>query len=111
MHVIDPADLPVVLRDGEFELRMREVGDDMIVNFVRIPAGADFAPAFGGLPDGRCQCPHYGVVLKGAVYTDSAEGRVVYTAGQTFYWGPGMCRERSRTRGMWTSHRSRSFCT
>ena len=48
-----------------FELRMGEVGD-MIVNFVKMPAGADFAPAFAGLPDDRCQVPHYGDRAQGA---------------------------------------------
>jgi hypothetical protein len=88
MYVINSNDLPVALQDGPFELRMREEGD-MIVNFVKMSAGADFAPAFTGLPDDRCQVPHYGMVLKGRVYTDSAEGRQEYRAGEVFYWAPG----------------------
>ena len=62
MHTISAHELPIVLQDGEFELRMREEGD-MIVNFVKMPAGANFAEPFSHLDGGRCQCPHYGYVL------------------------------------------------
>lgn len=88
MHTISAHDLPIVLQDGEFELRMREEGD-MIVNFVKMPAGADFAEPFAQLEGGRCQCPHCGYVLKGRIYTDSEAGRQTYDAGDVFYWAPG----------------------
>ncbi len=55
MHTISAHEPPIVLRDGEFELRMREEGD-LIVNFVEMPAGAGFAEPFSHLGGGRCQC-------------------------------------------------------
>jgi hypothetical protein len=89
MHVIDKHDLPVVIADESgFELRLREEGD-MIVNFVTAPVGTDMAPMFVGLPDDRCQCQHWGFVLKGRIYTDGADGRTEYAAGDVFYWAPG----------------------
>lgn len=90
MLVIDPTELPVIMQDESgFELRMREVDENTIVNFVKMPAGADFTAAFSLLENGRCQCPHYGYVLSGSIYTDSGQGRTVYKAGEVFYWAPG----------------------
>ena len=51
---------------------------------------ADPAPLFQGLPDDRCQCPHWGVVLKGTLvyrYADGTED--VVEAGQAYYARPG----------------------
>jgi hypothetical protein len=89
MQVIDPQQLPIVLKSGPFELRMCDAGDDFIVNFMNMPGGFDSASDFVGLPDDRCQVPHYGMVLKGRIYTDSAQGRQEYGAGDVFYWAPG----------------------
>ncbi|WP_207839706.1 hypothetical protein [Williamsia soli] len=90
MFTIDPADLEVVMQDETgFELRMRDLGDDMIVNYVKMPAGADFTAAFSLLQNGHCQCPHYGYVLRGSIYTTSNGDRTVYVAGDVFFWAPG----------------------
>ena len=35
------------------------------VGFETHTADADIAPLFRGLPDDRCQCPHWGYVVKG----------------------------------------------
>src|SRR6201985_491111 len=48
-------------------------------------AGADPAEFFRGLPDDRCQCPHWGVVLTGSIsfrFTDRTE---TYAAGDAYY--------------------------
>ncbi|MDI9913975.1 hypothetical protein [Rhodococcus sp. IEGM 1379] len=50
---------------------------------------ANFAEPFAHLEGGRCQCPRYGYVLKGQIYTDSESGRQIYNAGAVFYWAPG----------------------
>lgn len=90
MFTIDPAELPVVMEDGTgFELRMRDLDENTIVNVVTMPAGADFTQAFSLLENGRCQCPHFGYVLEGRIYTDSEQGRTEYAAGEIFYWAPG----------------------
>src|SRR5450755_5183874 len=34
-------------------------------SFTTIRQGADLAPMLRGLPDDRCQCPHWGYVFKG----------------------------------------------
>jgi hypothetical protein len=59
------------------------------VAFETYTEDADMAPLFVGLPDDRCQCPHWGVVLKGKVtyhYTDTSETIV---AGQAYFAPPG----------------------
>jgi AraC-like protein len=50
---------------------------------------ADLAPLFKGLPDDRCQCPHWGYVIKGRVtyhYGDRAE---TIEAGEAYFAPPG----------------------
>lgn len=51
----------------------------------------DFDPAalFHGLPGDRCQCPHWGIVVSGALeirYRDHGE---TYRAGDAYYIEPG----------------------
>lgn len=74
--------------DG-FEGRYEEI-DGYTVGFETYTADADMAPLFQGLPDDRCQCPHWGVVLRGKLvyrYADGSED--VITAGQAYYARPG----------------------
>lgn len=64
--------------------------DDYTVGFETYTAEADLAPLFRGLPDDRCQCRHWGVVLKGCLiyrHGDGTEERI--TAGEAYYVGPG----------------------
>jgi quercetin dioxygenase-like cupin family protein len=42
-----------------------------------------------GLPDGRCQCPHWGYVLKGKLTFRFADHDEVFEAGDAFYVEPG----------------------
>ncbi len=51
------------------------------------PALAD--PLFKGLPDDRCQCPHWGYVLKGQRHYKFADHEEVYNAGEAYYVPPG----------------------
>jgi hypothetical protein len=64
--------------------------DGYTVGFETYTADADMAPLFAGLPDDRCQCPHWGVVLKGQLsyrYGDGSED--VIQAGEAYYARPG----------------------
>jgi hypothetical protein len=62
----------------------------MVIALERWNAGLDTAEMFADLPDGACQEPHWGYVLKGSVtmrYTDgSAE---TLTTGQAYSIRPG----------------------
>src|SRR5437899_11297157 len=50
---------------------------------------ADLAALFAGLPDDRCQCPHWGVVVKGTVHYRYADREETIDAGETYYAPPG----------------------
>jgi hypothetical protein len=59
------------------------------VNFVSIRKDHDLAPMLSGLPGGRCQCPHWGYVLKGRITVRYADHEEVCEAGDAFYMPPG----------------------
>ena len=56
---------------------------------IRLEAGVRTDPLFAGLPDDRCQCPHWGYIISGTMRVHSAAGSRDYTAGETYYWAPG----------------------
>lgn len=81
-------DVPTAIEGEGVELRKQSLGT-MTVAFVRAQKGTDLRPALQGLPDGLCQCPHWGYVLKGKVRMHTNAGHYDYEAGQAFYWAPG----------------------
>jgi hypothetical protein len=50
---------------------------------------ADAAPLFKGLPDDRCQSPHWGYVVSGKVTFKYADREEVYEGGDAYYAPPG----------------------
>jgi hypothetical protein len=80
---------PVAIESDGVELRKTEIGGDMTVAFVHLPAGADLGPALVGLPADLCPCPHWGYLLSGRMEMRTKDGADVYEAGQAFYWSPG----------------------
>ncbi len=79
---------PVVLDEIEVEGRYVELGD-LTVAFETFRTDADPAPLFQGLPDDRCQCPHWGVVLSGEVTMRFADHEETYRAGDAYLTPPG----------------------
>jgi hypothetical protein len=75
-------DLPVL------QARYAEL-DDYTVGFESYPEDVDPAPLFTGLPDDRCQCPHWGVVQSGQVTFRWADREETYGAGDAYYAPPG----------------------
>jgi glyoxylate utilization-related uncharacterized protein len=63
--------------------------DGYTVNFVEFHQDIDATPLMKGLPDDRCQCPHWGYVLSGAVTFRFADHDEVVEAGDAFYLPPG----------------------
>lgn len=62
----------------------------MNVARVRFPKGADAKSLLEGLPGDLCQCPHWGVVMKGSIHVDFADGRKeTVRAGEVYHWPPG----------------------
>lgn len=72
-----------------FDGRYEDLGG-YTVGFERYDADADPAPLFAGLPDDACQCPHWGVVLRGRLtyrYTDGTVDEI--GPGEAYYARPG----------------------
>jgi len=88
MGVINRDEVPVAIEDDNVELRKSEVGE-MTVSFIRLKEGTDMTPAFAGLPNDQCQCPHWGYMLEGKLKMKTSGEDEVYEAGQAFYWSPG----------------------
>ena len=64
--------------------------DKISVEFFTLAAGVDTTPLFQGLEGDRCQCPHWGFVLRGQLTTTDAKGvRETVNADDLFYWPPG----------------------
>jgi len=88
-------DLPVVFEAGPMSSRQAEWGG-MNVALETAPAGADATPLFKGLPDDRCQCPHWGYVIRGKMRVKYADHEEVMVAGDAYYLAPGhiaLCEE------------------
>ena len=82
-------ELPVALELPVATFRATDWGD-LGVAYVEMAAGADATPLLEGLHDDRCQCPHWGYMLKGAIivtYTNGEEE--ICKAGEMFYWPSG----------------------
>jgi len=82
------ADAPVVLDEPQIEGRYVELGD-YTVAFETHKVDIDPGDLFRGLPDDRCQCPHWGVVLKGRMIFRYPDHDEVYVAGDAYYGAPG----------------------
>jgi hypothetical protein len=63
--------------------------DGYTVSIVSFGADIDGAPLMKGLPDDRCQCPHWGYVVQGTVTFTFADHVEDYAAGDAFYVPPG----------------------
>jgi mannose-6-phosphate isomerase-like protein (cupin superfamily) len=59
------------------------------VAFETYTEDADMAPLFVGLPDDRCQCPHWGVVLSGKVTYHFKDRSETIEAGEAYFAPPG----------------------
>ena len=63
--------------------------DGYTVSFTLFREDTDSAPLMKGLPDDRCQCPHWGYVVSGKMTFRYADGDEVFEAGDAFYTPPG----------------------
>jgi hypothetical protein len=81
------SELPLMLEAGEASVRGAEWGE-MRVSLVSVPAGTDFGPLLKGLPNDRCQGPHWGYVLKGRLRIQYADGEEVLSGGDFYYLPP-----------------------
>ncbi len=73
---------------GLMEGRYEELGGYM-VGFETFREDADATPLFKGLPDDRCQSPHWGYVVSGKLTFRYADHDEVYEGGDAYYAPPG----------------------
>jgi hypothetical protein len=59
------------------------------VGFETYTADADLTPFFKGLPDDRCQCEHWGYVIKGKLSFKTADGEETFEGGDAYFVPPG----------------------
>lgn len=77
------------IADGpSFSLRHVE-WSGMTIAYEQATDAVDPAPLFAALPDGRCQCPHWGYVLEGEITLRYADHDEVVRAGEVYYAAPG----------------------
>jgi hypothetical protein len=84
--------MPSVARDriaevedyGVIENRQEDI-DGTTIQFVTFREDVDAAPLLRGLPDDRCNCPHWGYVFTGRLTFDLGDREEVYEAGDAFY--------------------------
>ncbi len=74
--------------EGILESRSEDL-DGYTASFDSFKADVDPAPFFKGLPDDRCQCPHWGYVIKGQITFRFADRDETYEAGDAYYVPPG----------------------
>jgi hypothetical protein len=73
---------------GVMEGRYGQLGE-YTVGFESFREAADATPLFRGLPDDRCQSPHWGYVQRGRVTFRYADHDEVYETGDAYSAPPG----------------------
>jgi hypothetical protein len=63
---------------------------EMRLDFASFPPH-NLAPLLKGLPDDRCQCPHWGFLFKGKIVVRYADHEETINAGQASIWLQGTC--------------------
>ena len=79
---------PIAIDLDVVEGRYAQVGD-YTVSFETFKEDMDPAPLFAGLPDDRCQCEHWGLVMEGQLTFRWADHDETFVAGDAYYAPPG----------------------
>jgi hypothetical protein len=79
----------VALEDhGIVEHRSVEL-DGVTVDELTVKGPVDMAFMLSSLPDGRCHCPHWGIVKKGGFVVDYGDRQETVKTGDVFHMTPG----------------------
>ncbi len=82
------SEAPIGIASEQIEGRYVELGP-YTVAYESFPQDVDPGPLFAELPDGRCQCPHWGIVVSGQVVFRYADHEETFRAGDAYYGAPG----------------------
>jgi hypothetical protein len=81
-------DLPVTIAEDGVVIREAEWGD-LHIGHETFETAFDVAPLLQGLPDDRCQCPHWGYVIRGRMRVRYLDREEIAQAGDVYYLPPG----------------------
>jgi hypothetical protein len=73
---------------GLVSVRTAEL-DGITVDFLTVQQPVDMAFMLKSLPDGRCHCPHWGIVTKGGFTVRYADHEESVQEGDVFHMTPG----------------------
>ncbi|HWC36307.1 MAG TPA: cupin domain-containing protein [Mycobacteriales bacterium] len=79
---------PIAIDEAVITARYADL-DGYTVGYETFHTEFDPAPLFQGLPDDRCQAPHFGIVVSGRLEIRYADSTEVYEAGDAYYCRPG----------------------
>jgi hypothetical protein len=79
---------PLLIDEPEVTGRYVELVDQT-VSYESFHTEMDPAALFQGLPQDRCQCPHWGLVVSGRLEMRYPDRTEVYEAGDAYYAPPG----------------------
>ena len=80
--------LPLVEIVPGYSSRMADWGG-ITVAFEKAEAGQDASSMVKGLPDDRCQAPHWGYLFSGTMVVDYGDRQETIEGGQAYYVPPG----------------------
>jgi hypothetical protein len=78
---------PVTVDSPFYRGKTVQLGD-VTVMFESFPEEQDATPFFRGLPDDRCPCPHWGLVVSGSWIAHYRDHDETFEAGDVFYSPP-----------------------
>ena len=81
-------DLPKTVDVDELTIREADWGD-VHVSLIICHRRLDLTPLLKGLPDDLCQCPHWGMILKGRKLVKYRDHEEALNAGDAYYMIPG----------------------
>jgi hypothetical protein len=81
-------DLPLQEVVPGYSSRLADWGG-ITVGFEQAHKGQDASAMLEGLPDGRCQAPHWGYLFSGRVVVDYGDRQETIVGGQAYYIAPG----------------------
>jgi hypothetical protein len=82
------SDLPKTVDVEELTIWETDWGD-MHVNITRCHKTLDITPLLKGLPDNKCQCPHWGMILKGRKVVKYSDHEEELKEGDAYYISAG----------------------
>lgn len=82
------SDLPKTVDVEELTIREADWGE-IHVSMIVCHKTLDISPLLKGLPSDLCQCPHWGMILKGRKLVKYVDHEEILESGDAYYMAPG----------------------